>query len=137
MVISCDSPLTKEQRTRWVRRFLALAVVIAVLILGAAWLGRQFPPRSPARIAIALAQGALFAALIVQTLRPLRHFDELQRRIHLEALALAFAGTGILGTTYGFLITAGLPEIEWSAWIWPVMVGLWSVGLAIAGRRYR
>ncbi len=53
------------------------------------------------------------------------------------ALALAFAGTAILGTTYGFLVNAGLPDIDWGSWIWSGMVSLWVLGLVIAGRRYR
>ena len=137
MLPDCDPPLSKEALARWRRRFLALALGGALAIVAAAWVGRQFPPRSPARIAIALLQGAASGALIVAIARPLRHLDELQRRIQFEALALAFAGTGILGTTYGFLINAGLPEIDWGSWIWPVMTVFWAVGLVVAGRRYR
>ena len=137
MLPDCHAPMSKDALARWSRRFLALALATAVAIVAAAWVGRHFPPRSPARIAIALVQGAASAVLIVAIARPLRHLDELQRRIQLEALALAFAGTGILGTSYGFLINAGLPEIDWGSWIWPVMTVLWVVGLVVASRRYR
>ena len=137
MLPECHPPMSKEALARWRRRFLALALGTALAIVAGAWVGRQFPPRSLARIAIALVQGAASAVLIVAIARPLRQLDELQRRIQLEALALAFAGTGILGTTYGFLINAGLPEIDWGSWIWPVMTVLWVVGLVVANRRYR
>ena len=137
MLPNCDPPLPKEDLARWRRRFFTLAIGVAIAIVAAAWVGRQFPLRSPARIVVALIQGAASAVLIVAMARPMRHYDELQRRIQLEALALAFAGTAILGTAYGFLINAGLPEIDWGAWIWPAMAGLWAVGLVIAGRRYR
>ena len=137
MLPDCDPPMSREDLARWRRRFIAQALVIALAIVAGAWLGRQLPLRSPARIAIALLQGAASGWLIVAIARPLRRYDELQRRIQLEALALAFAGTGVLGTGYGFLINAGLPEIDWGAWIWPAMAGLWAVGLVIAGRRYR
>ncbi len=137
MLPDCNPPLSKEALARWKRRFFATALLTAVAIVAAAWVGRLLPLRSPGRIAVALLQGAASAVLIVAIARPLRHFDELQRRIQLEALALAFAGTGILGTGYGFLINAGLPEIDWGAWLWPVMAGLWAVGLVIANRRYR
>jgi hypothetical protein len=88
------------------------------------------------RIAVALVQGALCAWLIVTSTRPARHMDELQHRIQLEALAFGFAGTAILGSAYGFLVSAGLPEID-SSLIWPVMVVLWAIGTVIACRRYR
>lgn len=137
MLPACEPPMSKEERARWRRGFLTLAVVTAVTILAAAWLGRQLPLRSPARIALALLQGVATTVLIIAIARPLRHYDELQRRIQLEALALAFAGTAMLGTAYGFLVNAGLPDIDWGQWIWPGMVSLWVVGLVIANRRYR
>lgn len=137
MFPDCHGPMSKEEQIRWARRYLALAVVLALAIIAAAWVGKQFPLRSPARIALALVQSAATTTLIIATVRPRHRFDELQRRIHLEALALAFFGTAILGQTYGFLVTAGLPDIDWGAWIWPAMVGLWVVGLVIANRRYR
>jgi Kef-type K+ transport system membrane component KefB len=137
MLPECDSPLSKEELARWRRRILLLALGLALAVVAAAWLGRQFPLRSPARIAIALFQGAALAVLIVASARPMRRYDELQRRIHVEALAMAFVATAILGTTYGFLVNAGLPEIDWGAWLWPAMTGLWVVSLFVAGRRYR
>lgn len=137
MLPACEPQLPKDELLRWRRRFFTIAVVTALVILGAAWAGKQLPLRSPSRMALALLQGVASAVLVVAMARPLRQYDELQRRIQLEALALAFAGTAILGTTYGFLVNAGLPEIDWGAWIWPGMAGLWAVGLVVAGRRYR
>ena len=137
MLPDCQPSLSKEERARWTRRLLMLSVGVALAIVAAAWVGRQLPLRSPGRIALALLQGAATAVLVVAMVRPMRQYDELQRRIHLEALALAFAGTAILGTTYGFLVNAGLPDIDWADWIWPGMVVLWVVGLVIANRRYR
>jgi hypothetical protein len=121
---------------RATRRIIGTALAIAALILVAAWVGRQFPPRSAVRIALALVQGAACAWLIVSSTRPARHLDELQRRIQIEALAFGFAGTAIVFSAYGFLVSAGLPEID-SSLIWPVMVVLWAVGTVIACRRYR
>jgi hypothetical protein len=137
MLPECDPSPSREERIRRTRRFLTLAVVTAGVIVAAAWAGKPLPLRSPGRIALALLQGAATTVLIVATARPMRHYDELQRRIQLEALALAFAGTAILATAYGFLVNAGLPDIDWGAWIWPGMVSLWAVSLIIANRRYR
>ncbi|ONG56169.1 hypothetical protein BKE38_06590 [Pseudoroseomonas deserti] len=69
-------------------------------------------------------------------LRQLRRIDELQRRIQLEALAFAFAGTAVLSLGHGFLELVGLPRLSMFA-VWPVMAILWIVGLRLATRRYR
>ena len=137
MLPDCQSPLSREERARQTRRLLMLSVAVALTILAASWAGKQLPLRSPGRIALALLQGVATAVLVVAMVKPMRQYDELQRRIHLEALAIAFVGTAILGTAYGFLVNAGLPDIDWADWIWPGMVVLWVVGLVIANRRYR
>jgi len=84
-----------------------------------------------------LFHGLASSVVIVIAILSIRSMDEMQQRIQLEALAIAFAGTGILATTYGFLQNAGLPPIEWGMWIWPAMVGLWALALTFASRRYR
>lgn len=60
----------------------------------------------------------------------------MQRRLQLEALALAFAGTALIAFGYGFLEDAGLPRLSVFV-VWPLMAVLWLVG-GLAGRmRYR
>jgi hypothetical protein len=65
-----------------------------------------------------------------------RSMDELQLRIQLEGLAIAFALAAVTTFTYGFLQNAGLPQVSW-VWVWPVMGVCWIVGQAFARRRYR
>ena len=118
-------------------RFLAAAVAAALVIVGAAWLGKDLRPGSTGKLGLAVLQGAATTVVIVLTARGLRQLDELQQKIHLEALAVAFAGTAILVTSWGFLENAGAPEVRWGVWIWPAMSTLWAVGLMVARRRYR
>ena len=122
---------------RWNQRFLLISLGIGVVVIAAAWVARQFPLRSPMRIAMALVQGGATAVIIIGSARSIRRLDEMQQRIHLDALAFAFAGTGLLATAYGFLVNAGLPDIDWGGIVWPAMVGLWVIGLIIANRRFR
>ncbi len=117
--------------------FIALSIGVAAIMIGAALAARGFPRGSAATVALALVQGTASATLIIVMVRSIRQLDELQQRVQLEALAFSFAGTGVFATAYGFLVNAGLPNIEWGAAIWPLMVGLWAIGLAIANRRYR
>jgi hypothetical protein len=116
---------------------LAVALVAAGVVVAAAFVARGFPRGSGARLALALVQCLATAVCVLFPVWSLRHLDELQQKIQLEALALAFIGTGVLGAGYGFLQNAGLPQIDWGALIWPAMVGLWAIGYAVASRRYR
>ena len=118
-------------------RFMTLVLGMAAVIIAAAVAAKSFERGSAMRIAMAAVQTLATAVVIVAPVQAIRRLDELQQRIHLEALAFAFAGTGVLATGYGFLINAGLPNIDWGALDWPVMVGLWAIGLAFANRRYR
>lgn len=118
-------------------RYILLALAMAVVIVAAALGMKPFPPGSTQRIAFALVQGAATAVVIVMPWRGLKQLDEMQQRIQLEALSIAFVGTAVLCSTYGFLENAGLPHLEWSGFIWPVMVLLWAIGTVIACRRYR
>lgn len=118
-------------------RLLAFALGCALIVMVAAFFARSLPRGSSVRIALAAVQGIATGSVIVTSMLHIRRLDELKQRMHFEALAIAFAGTGVLATAYGFLVSAGLPDIEWGTLIWPAMVALWMLGLLIANRRYR
>lgn len=118
-------------------RSIAVALVCAAVILVAARLSVGFPRGSAVRIALALIEGGASSLVIVNAMRSIARRDELQQRIQLEALAFAFACTGVLASSYGFLVLAGLPNIDWGTFVWPAMVVLWATGALIARRRYR
>ncbi len=118
-------------------RFLGAAVVAALVIIGAALIEVRFERGSATRVAMALVQSAAIGYVIVRTVAAIRRLDELQYRIHLEAMAGAFAATGVLISAWGFLEHAGLPGLQWGMWGWPIMVLLWGGGLVGLGRRYR
>lgn len=71
---------------------------------------------------------AIFLCVVI--IRMIRRMDEMQRKLQVEALALAFAGTALLTFGYGFLEGAGLPRLSMFA-VWPVMAGLWVVGVLV------
>ena len=140
MLLVAQASGMNQERESWCRtntRQLAVALVAAAVIIVAALVAKGYPRGSGARIALALVEGIATAVCVVFPVWSLRHLDELQRRIQLEALAIAFVGTGVLGAGYGFLQSAGLPPIDWGAFLWPAMVGLWAIGYAVASRRYR
>jgi len=140
MLLVAQAPGMNQERESWCRtntRQLGVALLAAAVIIVAALVAKGYPRGSGARIALALVEGIATAVCVIFPVWSLRHLDELQRRIQLEALAIAFVGTGVLGAGYGFLQSAGLPQIDWGAFIWPAMVGLWAIGYVVASRRYR
>ena len=91
-----------------------------------------------ARLALALVPMPVFAAFLVQSIRALRGADELERRIQLEALAVAFPLGMLLLTTLGLVQRAvELPFEDWSFnHVWPQFVLFYLIGLFLARRRY-
>lgn len=116
-------------------RIVGAAVGLVLLALLGRWLGLE--QGSAARIGLAAAQVTLMAYVIWITVGSIRRLDEMQYRIHLEAIAFAFAASAIVMTGWGFMTRAGLPAVTWGAETWLLMVGFWALGLWRARGRYR
>ena len=115
---------------------IAVSLVLSAVMIGAAWAGKGFEKGSAPRIALAAVQSLASAAVIVLFMWSLRRLDELQQRIQLQALAIAFAGTGIVVVGYRWLEMAGLPDVDWGTFTWPLMAFLWAAAFLYANRRY-
>lgn len=120
------------------RGFLSLVLGLAAYT-GALFLSQRvllLPEIGPtARLLISLLPmlPALFiCAAIIHTIR---HLDELQRRLQLEALAIAFAGTALLTFGYGFLEGEDFPRLSMFV-VWPLMAALWVIGTLVGRLRY-
>jgi hypothetical protein len=88
------------------------------------------------RLAITLLPMLPGIAICWVVLRALRRLDELARKIQLEAIGVAFAGTALITFSYGFLENIGLPSLSMFV-IWPLMAALWFAGTIIGQLRYR
>jgi hypothetical protein len=91
------------------------------------------------RIAAALLPAGALALFLVAEIRALRSLDEMQRRIHLEALAIAYPVGLVLVFTLGSLERAGFHVrfFENPRDLWPLLVMPYAVGFLFAWRRYR
>lgn len=89
-----------------------------------------------AAVAITLAPMIPAIVLCWSIMGVIRRLDELQRRLQLEAFALAFAGTALITFSYGFLENVGFPKLSAFA-VWPIMCGLWIAGVLLGRLRYR
>ncbi|MFY7864655.1 hypothetical protein [Roseateles sp.] len=115
---------------------LSLLAYTGVLAGSIAWLNSQKDMATPWRDLLALSPMLPGALVVWAILRQLSRLDELQRRVQLEALAMAFAGTAFISFSYGFLEGLGYPRLSMFV-IWPLMAGLWMLGLVLASRRYK
>jgi hypothetical protein len=109
---------------------LGYAIILPLSIWLVQWL-RDSPWRYPAAL-LPIAPSAL---AMVAFLRFLRRMDELQQRIQIEAIGIAFGATALLTFSYGFLENAGLPRLSWT-WILPLMIVIWGVATAYSSHRY-
>jgi hypothetical protein len=121
-----------------------LAGLWLVSFLGARLLlDREFLERNPMsaglRVAIALVPAPFTAALLFALVRAIRAMDELQARIQLEALAIAYPLTILLLMTLGLLeLAVELSPHDWSyRHVWPFLIAFYSAGVGIASRRYQ
>lgn len=119
------------------RRYL-IELLPAVLAIGVALAIRLSAPRSQAtRLVIAgFASGGL-AWMVVVTVAAIRRLDELQQRIHLIAIAVAFAATGALMAVSMFLRVAHAGWVPSETDLLLCMMLGWSVVVLVLNRRYR
>ncbi len=90
------------------------------------------------RLAVAAVPVPLFAMWLIAWMRCIRSADELERRIQLEALALAFPCTLLLLMALGMVqLVVVLPEANFSfRHVWAMLPIFYFLGLWMARRRY-
>jgi hypothetical protein len=90
------------------------------------------------RLALALVPVPLFSIFVWSFVRSVRRADELERRIQLEALAIAFPLGLLLLTTLGLVQRA--VELDFQDWsynhVWPMFAVFYLAGNVIARKRY-
>ena len=132
---NAQTTLERRISRRYVLQLAALMLLYVVVLVASisALKAHTFGPSLRALIAVtpALPMFGVVAAVIQFMLS----VDELQRQIHLEALAIAAGVTAALAITYTFLEGAGLPHSQ--AWWAFVSIDLvWAGALPFVKRRY-
>ena len=115
---------------------MGLGLAVYGLLLAVSLPLTQAYPDAPWRYPLAVMPMLPFLYGIGAYIGYFRRVDELQRRIALESLAIAFGGTAAITFGYGFLENVGLPHVNWM-FVWPVMAALWIFGGMFAHRRYQ
>lgn len=113
--------------------------VVAWLVL---WFGARFVLEAGGptwiRVVAALAPTPVAAGALLALIRSARDLDELEQRIQLEALGVAFVLAILLLMTLGLLeLAIPLNRDDWSyRHVWAMLPMLYFGGLVMARRRY-
>ena len=137
--ISSEAPAFGPTGARHLDRETAISMGLFLALFFAARFLLELDSLSTGiRVAIALLPLPAFAWFLWSFVRSVGAADELERRIQLEALAVAFPLTILLIMTLGLLqIAVPLSPDDWSyRHIWPLVYVFYVVGLARARRRY-
>jgi uncharacterized membrane protein YcfT len=126
-------------RRRAARRYLiefgsAMAAYVVVLLLSTAVVRSH--PDAGWRFAVAVAPVVPAVGAAWAVLRHVRHLDERERLVQLQAVTLSAVVVGLATFTYGFLELAGAPALA-MVWVLPALIVVWGLGVAVAGLRDR
>jgi len=139
MVSTLSSGSQAEAPSRRGSRLLAAALSFAILYIGALAATELEAIPKALRIAIALLPVPAFAFFLVEWIRNIRGLDELERRVQLESLAVAFPLSVVLLMALGLIQSVTqLNPLDWSyRHVWPFLIAFYFFGLVLARRRYR
>jgi len=121
--------------TTYLRDFALGLLAYGATLFASNLLLRRDGLEQPWQIAVALLPMLPACGICAVVVRQVRRMDELQRRVQVEALALAFAGTALITFSYGFLEGVGFPKLSMFT-VWPLMGALWVGALLLVSRRY-
>ena len=117
--------------------FLLVVLLATAIDLGAFWVLGRIELGYTARIAVALTPLPADIALIVLVLRRIRRLDEFQKRVHFEAVTVAFLSTGVAVFMYSYFQAAHLAGPLNAGLVWAFMLLFYAIGYFIAVRHYQ
>jgi hypothetical protein len=121
------------------RRTVLLVTIAASLAidLGASWALGNIELGTTARIAVALSPVPAKIAVIALVLQAIRRLDEFQKRVHFEAVTVAFLSTGVAVIVYGYLQKADAAGPLNIGLVWTFMIFFYAIGYFIAKVHYK
>ena len=121
------------------RRTVLLVTLLSSVVIdvGASWAIGHIELGSTARIAVALAPLPAKIAVIALILQAIRRLDEFQKRVHFEAVTVAFLSTGVAVIVYGYLEKAQAVGPLNMGLVWTFMLFFYAIGYFIAKVHYK
>ena len=128
-----------NRTSTWLSNPMVWGILWLVLYFGARGLLESDSLQPWQRVASALAPIPIAAVTLVSIVRGARQLDELELRIQLEALAIAYPLAIVLIMLLALVqLAMPLNPDDWSyRHIWPFLPMFWLGGQAIARRRYQ
>ena len=132
-MMKTENPTDAAKRQYRIRFTAAILTYVAIVFPLAAGADRA---QGAWKIVLALTPLIPLVFVFVFAIQFLRGIDELERQIHVEALAIAAGVTALLSVTYGFLEVAHFPRP--SAWFtYSAVMLCWLVATPLVARRYK
>lgn len=122
---------------RTAKVLLVTLLASVVIDVGAMLVLHHVELGSAARIAVALSPVPLKIAVIALILRAIRQLDEFQKRVHFEAVTVAFLSTGVAVFVYGYLQKAQAVGPLDLGRVWTFMLLFYAIGVFIAKKHYK
>lgn len=116
---------------------LGTVLLSMVVDIGSSWALGNLELGNAARIAVALAPVPGKIAVIALILFAIRRLDDFQKRIHFEAVTVAFLSTGVGVFIFGYLQRAHLAGQINVGLVWTFMIVFYAAGYFIAKRHYK
>lgn len=119
--------------------FIAAGIVWVVIYWIALYLLKNPETSGPLKVAMVLLPVVPFALFLFRFIGYVRSLDELHRRVHLEALALAFPIATLFLMTLGLVEKAGALSAKYWSYqdVWYYLPLFYLIAVAISWRRYR
>lgn len=112
-----------------------IAMILSVIVVS--WLLKSLELSAALRLALVMAPVTAWIFTLIAYFRLIKRLDELQKRMHLEALAFAFSGLAVAMIACEYLRKAGFISTLKPDYVLMMMMVLWPIGFVIAWRRYR
>lgn len=121
---------------RYMIELASALLLYGVLLVATNMIERAWRPEGAIRIALNLVPMIGAVAGAVAIMRHIWRMDELQRRIALDAIAMAFLATALISFGWGFVENDGVPHLRAFS-VWPIMGVSLALAMAISTWRYR
>ncbi len=115
------------------------ALIFAVGFAGGTFVLSRYTLAAPVAALVIAINALLFGVYTVKLIRSLRSLDEVQIRIQLEAVSIAFLLSLLLVMVLGMaglVASFGLGTVSY-LYVFPVLFFFYLIGLAVSRRKYR
>lgn len=124
-------------RARSRSRIFFVLFLATVIDIAAGWALSHLALSFAGRIAVALTPLPGNVMLLALILKEIRTLDEFQKRVHFEAVVVAFLSTGLAVFVYGYLQKARAVGPFNVGFVWSFMLITYAAGYAIAAKHYK